>query len=169
MAKAKAQGDSQEDESLEKNHKNNISRTDQTKAENKSRFLEAFEQNKGLVYRTCRQIGIDPTTYYRYLDEDPDFDAAVKEILQNQIDDVEGGLLSMIGSDQEKIRLAATDIYLKAKAKDRGYGTEKRQQELSGEIKQTSTVEVTVFEMPNNGTYEGQRSPIPDILSEVID
>lgn len=46
--------------------------------------------------------------------------------------------------------------------------SDKQDLKLSGELTQTSTVEVTVFEMPSNGTYKGQRSPIPEIL-EAID
>lgn len=167
---ARKKEDSKADDSLlDADKSDTTTRRDEATENNKKRLLSALEKTKGLVYKACKAARVHPSTYYDYLDKDEDFADAVDIILNNQIDEVEGGLLSMIQSDKPGIRLAATDIYLKAKAKNRGYGTEKRQQELSGEIKQISTVEVTVFEMPNNGTYEGQRSPIPEILDSIVD
>lgn len=149
------------------NNSDSPTRFEITTAKNKERLLWALEETRGLIYKACRLVDIHPSTYYAYLKEDPEFKDSVDELLSHQVDEVEGGLLDMIRSDKPGIRLAATDIYLKAKAKDRGYGSTK--QELTGDLKHSHTVEVVRFEMPMNGTDEGERSPKPPEWDKAID
>lgn len=120
-------------------------RREETTANNKERLLWALEETQGLVYKACKLVDIASSTYYDYLKNDPAFAEAVKVVINTQIDEVEEGLLKMLHSDSEKIRIAASDIYLKAKAKDRGYGSSK--QELSGEVGVKTSV---IVRLPRN-------------------
>lgn len=126
---------------------------DETTANNKERLLWALQETRGLIYKACKLVNIVPQTYYNYLKDDSEFSEAVKTVINSSVDDVEQGLLDLIDSKKEGIRLGAIKIYLDAKGKDRGYGTERRQQEHSGEIGVKG--QVTIVKLPRNNREPG--------------
>lgn len=113
-------------------------------ADTKKEMLVALESKKGIVTDACRSIGLARSTYYDWLQSDPDFKAAVDEIQETAIDYVEGKLFEKIsgvniitGTDDKGNQIVYTQppsdtaiiFYLKTKAKKRGYV---ERQELTG-------------------------------------
>jgi hypothetical protein len=43
----------------------------------KDRLLKAFQISPFSVYKNCEKAGVNPTTFYRYLKEDPEFSAKI--------------------------------------------------------------------------------------------
>ncbi len=111
---------------------------------NKKKLLKALGANKGMVYKSCRAVSLSHVTHYNYLEKDQAYAEKVEEITNHQIDLVEFGLINMTDSSDEKIKVMASKVYLDAKAKNRGYGTQK--QELSGEM----TNKVVYVNTPSN-------------------
>lgn len=128
-----------------------MSKTDQNIADNKELLLLALEECGAIVTAACRNAGVSRDTYYRYLSEDPAFAAAVKDIEEQCIDHVEHGLyiLAKGGAQSEKVQVDAAKTYLNAKARSRGYGTEVRKQEISGELGVNGRV--VLVKLPRNG------------------
>ena len=50
------------------------------KQHTKKAILEALEKSLGVVTTTCRKVGINRTTFYKYLKEDEEFAKQVKDI-----------------------------------------------------------------------------------------
>ena len=92
----------------------------------KKALLEALEKTLGVVTSACKLVGVDRTTFYKYLKEDEDFARQVKELENVSLDFVESKLFKQI----ENENVAATIFYLKTKGKNRGY-IEKQQIEHS--------------------------------------
>ena len=86
--------------------------------QNKRKFLEALEQCKGMIVTACRNSGISRSVVYNWRREDKDFEDAVLEITEIQVDKVESKLIDLIDSGDT----TAAIFYLKSKAKNRGYG-----------------------------------------------
>lgn len=107
------------------------SKGDVTTADNKKKLLKALEKNQGLIYRACRAAKIDNKTYYNYRNSDQAFADAVDEIIENMVDDVEHGLIELMDDEDHHVQVKARNIFLAAKGRKRGYGTQK--QELTGE------------------------------------
>lgn len=111
----------------------------------KEAVLKALEDKKGIVTEAVRVAGIARSTYYQWLENDPEFKRRVDEIQDVAIDFVEGKLFEKIngvqvrkGTDTETgedivYDLPPSDVaitfYLKTKGKKRGYI---ERQELSG-------------------------------------
>lgn len=101
----------------------------------KKAILEALEAKYGIVTEACRSIGLNRSTYYEWLKNDPEFKQAVEEITDTAIDYVEGKLFEKIGGvevqtyNQKGEPVIYTQppsdtaiiFYLKTKAKKRGY------------------------------------------------
>jgi CRP-like cAMP-binding protein len=85
--------------------------------QNKKALLAALEKSLGVVTTACKAVGIDRTTFYKYLNEDPDFATAVAELENVALDFAESSLMKQIQEGQT----AATIFYLKTKGKARGY------------------------------------------------
>lgn len=83
----------------------------------KSSLLAALEKSLGIVTKACKAVGISRNVYYEYLNSDPDFKAAVKELENVSFDFVESALFKQIQNDST----AATIFYLKTKGRERGY------------------------------------------------
>jgi len=117
----------------------------------KKQLIEALEKYRGIVSTACKSVGLSRTTYYDYVNGDPDFAKAVEEAQEDAIDFVEGKLFEKIngitmlgkggsGDDDDEdptYTLPPSDtaiiFYLKTKGKKRGY-VEKMEVENSGSM-----------------------------------
>ena len=84
---------------------------------NKKHLLEALELSIGVVTTACKSARIGRTTHYRWLIEDKEYAAAVKEIEDVAIDFAESSLHKQIKDGIP----SSTIFYLKTKGKKRGY------------------------------------------------
>lgn len=87
------------------------------KQQTKRALVEALTQTLGVVTSACKSVGIDRTTFYKYLNEDEVFANEVKDIQEVAVDFAESKLHEQI---KEK-NTTATIFYLKTKGKHRGY------------------------------------------------
>jgi hypothetical protein len=109
---------------------------DINKAFNQEEFLEKLSETNGVVKYACKAMGMPRATYYKWIKEDS-FKARVDEIKEETTDHVESKLFEKINGIQ--VQKGFTDagqpiiydqppsdnaifFYLKAKARDRGYG-----------------------------------------------
>ena len=83
----------------------------------KESILKALENSLGVVTVACKKSDIPRSTYYKWLNEDEDFKAAVKDIENIALDFGESQLHKQIGSGNT----SATIFFLKTKGKKRGY------------------------------------------------
>ena len=128
---------------------------EKTKAQNKERLLKELREHHGIVTRACEAAGLDRGTYYNYRDSDPEFVKAADDVIEQTIDVAEGVVWGlMFDSEDDKVRLNAAKLVLDAKGKKRGFGTERRQQEISGSLETKSSV---IVRLPDNGrrSYSG--------------
>ena len=86
-------------------------------ARNKAEFLKVYSKQLCNVTKTCRAIGIDRTTYYRWYEKDAKFHQAVDNLENVRLDFAEDALnLKMQQGDT-----TAIIFFLKTKGKHRGY------------------------------------------------
>jgi predicted DNA-binding transcriptional regulator AlpA len=98
----------------------------------KNALLDALKQTLGVVTSACKIVGVDRTTFYKYLNEDQKFAEQVKDIQEIAIDFAESKLYEQIKDNNT----TSTIFYLKTKAKHRGYVERQEiQQEVTGTIK----------------------------------
>jgi len=83
----------------------------------KQRLLEALESTLGVVTTACRKLGIERSTVYSWLKNDPDFRAKYDELQGVALDFAESKLHQRIAEGSD----ACTIFYLKTKGKARGY------------------------------------------------
>lgn len=83
----------------------------------KKALIEALEKSLGIVTTACKVVGIDRTTFYKYLKEDEDFAAAVRSTEDIVLDFAESQLHKQIKGGNS----TSTIFYLKTKGKKRGY------------------------------------------------
>jgi len=83
----------------------------------KLKALEELDKAHGIVMTAARNGGVARSTFYRWMDEDTAFKAAVEEIRESAIDHVESKLFSLIDSGDT----GSTIFFLKTRAKKRGY------------------------------------------------
>lgn len=95
---------------------------------NKALFLEKYADSKGIITSACAMTGIDRSTYYDWIDNDPEFKDKVLKLGREQIDYVHDKLLAGIVDDN----ITAIIFYLKNKHPDY-----RQKLELSGEVTQT--------------------------------
>lgn len=112
---------------IERNNDMKTNKIQQTK----NALIEALGQTLGVVTSACKIVGVDRTTFYKYLNEDAKFAQQVKDIQEVAIDFAESKLYEQIKDNNT----TATIFYLKTKGKNRGY-VEKQEIEHSGEIKE---------------------------------
>lgn len=109
----------------------------------KTKLLEALEMHRGIVTSACKSIDCPRSTYYKYLNEDPEFKSAVEDIQDVAIDFVESKLMqkidgiSIAGKEGEVYDVPPSDtaiiFYLKTKGKKRGY-VERTEIDHSGDM-----------------------------------
>lgn len=101
------------------------------KQQTKNALIEALTQTLGVVTTACKIVGIDRTTFYKYLNEDEKFAEQVKDIQEVAVDFAESKLYEQI----KESNTTATIFYLKTKGKHRGYVERQEiQQETTGSI-----------------------------------
>ena len=97
-------------------------------ANNKALMLEALKESGCNVSKSCDAVNINRDTHYDWLSKDPDYAGSV-EAQEQMIDKVESWVFNKIfDAQRDNDQLKAADMYLKARAKNRGYGVEKREQ-----------------------------------------
>lgn len=84
---------------------------------NKKALLDALEKSLGIVTTACKLVGIDRTTFYRYVKEDEEFAKAVKDIDNIVFDFVESQLHKQI----KEGNTSAAIFFAKTRMKNRGY------------------------------------------------
>lgn len=120
----------------EENDKSNIDKTPLFE-EVGGKFLRELAKSRGTIYVACNNVGINRTTYYRWMEMYPDFKEAVEEINESVIDFVESKLIEKVngitvrkGVDDESGEDIIYDLppsdtaiifFLKTRAKKRGY------------------------------------------------
>lgn len=97
-------------------------------ARNKKRVLQALKEYQGFVSKACEEAGIGRTTFYHWVEDDPEFASAVKEIEEDRLDFVEDKAVERIKGIKDAkgnyvVPPSDTMIifYLKTKGKGRGY------------------------------------------------
>ena len=83
----------------------------------KDAVIQALEKSLGVVTTACKQVGLGRSTFYEWLQNDPEFAKEVAEIQNVALDYAESHLHKQIG----KGSTSATIFYLKTKGKNRGY------------------------------------------------
>lgn len=86
----------------------------------KAAMLEALEASAGIVSTAAAKCGVSRRTHYQWLNDDPDYKAAVDDLQNIIIDKAETTLINAIESGD----ITATIFLLKTLGKRRGY-TEK--------------------------------------------
>ena len=87
-------------------------------AHNKKRFLEALASCRGIIGMACQMANVGRSTVLMWRKDDPEFNQAVLEAMDSQIDMVESQLFDNIKNGCT----TSTIFYLKTKGKNRGYG-----------------------------------------------
>lgn len=83
----------------------------------KKAMLEALEASLGVVTAAAKKVGIDRTTHYKWMENDPAYKEAVEGINDVALDFAESMLHEAIKQGKE----VSTIFYLKTKGKKRGY------------------------------------------------
>tara|TARA_R110002020_G_scaffold11269_7_gene42532 strand:+ start:264 stop:617 length:354 start_codon:yes stop_codon:yes gene_type:complete len=83
----------------------------------KEAMLKALENSLGIVTVACKQTDTPRSTYYKWLKEDKEFSAQVKEIENIALDFGE----SQLHQQMKEGSTSATIFFLKTKGKKRGY------------------------------------------------
>jgi hypothetical protein len=92
----------------------------------KESMLKALEKSLGIVTVACKKADIPRSTFYKWMREDKDFEAEVRDIENIALDFAESHLHKQI---RDHNSTAATIFYLKTKGKNRGYV---ERQEITG-------------------------------------
>lgn len=92
-------------------------------------MIAALEQTLGIVTQAAKIAGIDRTTHYKWMNEDPEYKEAVESIKEIALDFAESQLHKQI----KKGEVTSTIFYLKTQGKKRGY-IEKQEIENSGSL-----------------------------------
>jgi len=81
-------------------------------------FLEHLEKNAGLYAITCKQLGVQRTVFFQWKNRLPEFAEKVDEINERMIEYVQSKLLENVRNND----IVAIKFWLKAKAKNQGFG-----------------------------------------------
>lgn len=83
----------------------------------KELMLEALKKSLGIVTTACQNVGIERSTHYDWLKNDPDYKAKVEALDEVVLDFAESKLHQSINNGSD----TATIFFLKTKGKKRGY------------------------------------------------
>jgi len=90
---------------------------DKKQQHKKESIINALEQTLGVVTSACKIVGINRSTFYRWLEDDAEFKRDVNDISNIALDFAESKLHEQIRDNNT----TATIFYLKTKGKKRGY------------------------------------------------
>jgi hypothetical protein len=125
----------------------------------KQKFIAVLAEERGNISAACERTGISRQTHYEWQASDPAYAAAVDEIYSHVCDRAEQTIQQIMEHGEvERNRLAAAETILKARGKARGYGTERRETEHSGSVKQEVQAQVYVY-LPDNGRAGNSAPP----------
>ena len=115
---------------MSKNTENNKTKvTNVTSSTKKDNFLKALKNNLGNISQACKSSKISRQTYYRWIDDDVEFEEQCKNVEESLLDLAENRLLEKI----DKYDTTSIIFFLKTKGKKRGY-VEKQEFELQKPI-----------------------------------
>lgn len=97
--------------------KPDTSKKDKSIEMKKEAMLQQLEKSLGVVTSACKALGIGRSTFYEWLEKDPEFKAKVDDIGEVAVDFAESQLHKQIKDGST----AATIFYLKTKGKHRGF------------------------------------------------
>ena len=117
------------------NTKTNVTKV--TTSDKKKNFLEALHNNLGNISEACNKINISRQTYYRWIDDDVEFDEQCRNVEESLLDLAENRLLEKI----DKYDTTSIIFFLKTKGKKRGY-VEKQEFELQKPISEINFDEI---------------------------
>ena len=80
-------------------------------------WIDAYKAKLFNVSKACKAVGIDRSTYYRWLENDADFAQAVQEAREERLDFIESKLMEIIAEGDTQAIIFA----LKTLGKHRGY------------------------------------------------
>jgi hypothetical protein len=83
----------------------------------KKQMIDALEKSLGVVTIACRNVGIHRSTFYDWMNNDPEFKRMADDVSEITLDFAESELHKQIRDGST----AATIFYLKTKGKKRGY------------------------------------------------
>ena len=95
-------------------------RTEDFYREAKEKFPETLKKVRGFILMACQMVGINRTTYHRWLEDDPDFADKCKQAMEYSCAFMESKWLENINKGSQ----AAIDKWLKYKGKQFGYTEE---------------------------------------------
>ena len=123
---------------MTKNTQNNEANvTKVTKIDKKETFLKALKLNLGNISKACKAIQVSRQTYYRWIDDDADFEQSCRDAEESLLDLAENRLLEKI----DKYDTTSIIFYLKTKGIKRGYN-ESTQIELTKPISEINFDEI---------------------------
>ena len=108
-----------------------------TTSDKKEKFLKALKLNLGNISEGCKAINISRQTYYRWIDDDQDFESKCKNVSESLLDLAENRLLEKI-NDYDTTSII---FFLKTKGRKRGY-QEKQELELTKPISEINFEEI---------------------------
>jgi len=91
-------------------------KTDKTDA-NKKKALDALKSTMGNITAACLAADISRSQFYKWRDDDPEFDQAFKDVLESALDMGETALMKQIQDGNT----ACIIFLLKTRGKERGY------------------------------------------------
>ena len=91
--------------------------TNVTSSTKKDNFLKALKNNLGNISQACKSSKISRQTYYRWIDDDVEFEEQCKNVEESLLDLAENRLLEKI----DKYDTTSIIFFLKTKGKKRGY------------------------------------------------
>ena len=94
----------------------------------KKLMLDALESEMGIIASAAKRCGISRSLFFVYIEEDPEFRAAVRAIQSLQDDFVENKLMKAIAHDS----VPAIIYYCSTKMTHRNYGYKKAKEEDEG-------------------------------------
>ena len=108
-----------------------------TTSDKKEKFLKALKLNLGNISEGCKAINISRQTYYRWIDDDQDFESKYQNVSESLLDLAENRLLEKI-NDYDTTSII---FFLKTKGRKRGY-QEKQELELTKPISEINFEEI---------------------------
>ena len=111
--------------------------TNVTSSTKKDNFLKALKNNLGNISQACKSSKISRQTYYRWIDDDVEFEEQCKNVEESLLDLAENRLLEKI----DKYDTTSIIFFLKTKGKKRGY-VEKQEFELQKPISEINFDEI---------------------------